>query len=112
MYGAPKECNKPARRILILISDGNDNSSRVTREEAIAKAVSSGAVVFSLGTSLVSIGPFRGDKTMEDFAERTGGKYYSEVQAKDAAKTFADISRRLSDMYFVSYSSSSRHASG
>ena len=108
VYGSPQECNRPVRRILILISDGNDNSSHVTREEAITKAVSSGAVVFSLGTSLVSTGPLRGDRTMEDFAERTGGKYYSDVQAKDAVKTFTDISRRLSDMYFVSYSSSSK----
>jgi hypothetical protein len=92
---------------LILIGDGDDNSSHITREDAITKAVSSGVVVFSLDTSLVSTVNIRGDKTMEDFAKRTGGKYYSEVLAKNAAKTFADISGRLNDMYFVGYSSSS-----
>lgn len=66
----PRDWTKPTRRVLVLISDGDDNQSLRTRGEAIAEAQKSGAVIFAINTF---IGPMsKGEKTMEDLAELTG----------------------------------------
>ena len=50
-----------ARRVLVLLSDGDDNMSRVSRSEAIAAAQNAGTVIFT-----VSTGAYRkGDKVLE-----------------------------------------------
>jgi len=42
---------QPARRVLVVLSDGGDNLSHVTRDETIAAALESGTVIFTLSTS-------------------------------------------------------------
>ena len=39
-----------ARRVLIVLSDGEDNLSHITRDAAVAKAIETGVVIFSVST--------------------------------------------------------------
>ena len=49
----PIDRHKPAaRRILVLISDGQDNQSHVTKEVAASEALRAGAVIFTIDTDL------------------------------------------------------------
>src|SRR5277367_5894711 len=60
------------RRAIILLSDGEDNLSHVTREEAIEMAQRAEAIVFTISTN-VSGTKGAGDKVLERIADATGG---------------------------------------
>jgi Ca-activated chloride channel family protein len=67
----PIDRQKPvARRILVLISDGEDNRSHVTHEVAASEALRAGAVVFTIDTDLSRMS-YRGLRIMERLAEVT-----------------------------------------
>jgi Ca-activated chloride channel family protein len=88
-----------ARRVLVLLSDGDDNMSHMTRSEAIAAAQNAGTVIFT-----VSIGPYqKGDKVLEMIASETGGIAYSGLNDTDMPKVFANIKTEIEQMYSVTY---------
>jgi VWFA-related protein len=87
------------RRVLILLTDGDDNYSCVTRSEAIGAAQHSGTVIFT-----VSTGTYRGgDKVLEMIASETGGIAYSGLTDTDMPKVFAKIKTKIEQMYSVTY---------
>jgi Ca-activated chloride channel homolog len=88
-----------ARRVLVLLSDGDDNISHVLRSEAIAAAQNAGTVIFT-----VSTGAYRkGDKVLEMMASETGGEAYSGLSDTDMPRVFAKIKTKIEQMYSVTY---------
>jgi len=90
------------RRAIILLSDGDDNQSRVTREEAIEMAQRAGVIVYTIGTSL-SPDKGRGDKVLERIAETTGGRAFFPFKIQDVANAFSDIQDELRSQYMLAY---------
>jgi VWFA-related protein len=97
---APK--NTPVRRAIILLSDGEDNQSHVTREEAIEMAQRAEAVVYTISTN-VSGTKGSGDKVLERIADATGGYAFFPFQIRDVANAFAAIQDELRSQYAISY---------
>jgi VWFA-related protein len=63
------------RRIIILISDGSDNSSREPHERAEAAAQTEGVTVFSfMIPSSANFGESRGEHFMKEVSQQTGGQ--------------------------------------
>ena len=62
------------RRAIILLSDGDDNQSRVTREKAIEMAQRAEVVIYAISTNLADKG--RGDRELERMATATGGRAF------------------------------------
>lgn len=60
------------RRVILLISDGEDNSSHVTHIRAEEAALEEGVSVFSLMTKSPLGGP-RGENFLREISQRTGG---------------------------------------
>jgi|SRR5215471_3580662 len=60
------------RRLILLISDGEDNSSHVTNRQAEKAALEEGVSVFSIVTKSY-LGPTPGATFMKEFSHRTGG---------------------------------------
>src|SRR5580698_7277438 len=81
----------PVRRAIILLSDGDDNQSHVTREEAIDMAERAAVVVYTISTNLMGSGGRHGDKILERIAEATGGRSYVPFQLTEVANAFASI---------------------
>jgi len=92
----------PTRRAIILLSDGDDNQSHVTREEAIEMAQRADAIVYTISTN-VSGTKGSGDKVLERIADATGGRAFSPFQIRDVANAFAEIQEELRSQYAVSY---------
>src|SRR5208283_4787365 len=63
------------RRAIILLSDGEDNQSRVSREEAVEMAQRAEVIIYAISTNTSGL-KMRGDKILEHFAEETGGKAF------------------------------------
>jgi VWFA-related protein len=97
---APK--NTVVRRVIILLSDGEDNQSHVTREEAIEMAQRAEAIVYTISTN-VSGTKGNGDKVLERIADATGGRAFFPFQIRDVANDFAEIQDELRSQYAVSY---------
>ncbi|MGA9304987.1 MAG: VWA domain-containing protein [Candidatus Sulfotelmatobacter sp.] len=101
----------PARRAIILLSDGEDNQSHVTREEAIEMAQRAEAIVYTISTN-VSGTKGAGDKVLERIADATGGKAFFPFQIRDVANDFAEIQDELRSQYDVSYKPADFKADG
>jgi Ca-activated chloride channel homolog len=97
---APK--STPVRRAIILLSDGDDNQSHVTREEAIEMAQRAEAIVYTISTN-VSGTKGAGDKVLERIADATGGRAFFPFQIRDVSNDFAEIADELRSQYAVSY---------
>jgi len=89
------------RRAIILVSDGEDNSSHVTREEAIEMALRANTIVYTISTNFPSGGS--GDKVLQRIAEATGGRAFEPFQLTDVANAFTEIQNDLRSQYELSY---------
>jgi Ca-activated chloride channel homolog len=101
----------PVRRAVILLSDGDDNASSVTREKAIEMAQGAEVSVYTISTNPTSSGG-RGNKTLERIAEATGGRSYVPSQITEVANAFAAIQEELRSQYAVSYKPAAFRADG
>ena len=90
------------RRAIILLSDGEDNQSRVSREEAVEMAQRAEVIIYAISTNTSGL-KLRGDKVLEHFAEETGGKAFFPFKIEDVANAFSEISDELRSQYAVSY---------
>ncbi len=106
---APK--GTPVRRAIILLSDGEDNQSHVTREEAIEMAQRAEAIIYTISTN-VSGTKGAGDKVLERIADATGGRAFFPFQIRDVANAFAEIQDELRSQYAVSYKPADFKADG
>jgi len=93
------------RRVMIVISDGADNYSEHTREEALAMAQRAEVTVYTISTNRSGVkGP--GDKVLKRLAEETGGQVFFPFAASDLAGDFREIARELRSQYSLAYVSS------
>jgi VWFA-related protein len=101
----------PTRRAIILLSDGEDNLSHVTREEAIEMAQRANAIVYTISTN-VSGTKGSGDKILERIADATGGRAFFPFQIRDVSNAFTEIQDELRSQYDVSYKPADLKADG
>ncbi len=103
--------NGPVRRAIILLSDGDDNMSHVSREEAIDMAQRADVIVYTISTN-VSGGRRAGDKVLERIADATGGRSFFPFQITDVANAFVEIQDELRSQYALSYTPTDFRADG
>jgi Ca-activated chloride channel family protein len=92
----------PVRKAIILLTDGDDNLSHVTREEAIEMAQRAEVVVYTISTNLTDKGG-GGDKVLQRIADATGGRSYTPFQLTDVADAFGKIQEELRSQYALSF---------
>jgi Ca-activated chloride channel homolog len=101
----------PMRRAIILLSDGDDNQSHVSREEAIEMAQRADTIVYTISTNVAGARG-RGDKVLERIAEATGGRAFFPFQLTDIANVFLEIQDELRSQYALSYRPADFRADG
>src|SRR5207237_497998 len=82
------------RRAMVILSDGDDNQSRYTRDQALEMAQKADVVVYTISTNITRI-PTDGDKIMKYFAAETGGLSFFPFKAQDLAQSFDNIANEL-----------------
>jgi len=92
----------PARRAIILLSDGADNQSRHTREQAIAAALRAEVIVYVICTDATDSNR-KGDKVLMRYAEATGGRVFFPLRLKEVSDAFAEIEDELRSQYVLAY---------
>jgi len=101
----------PLRKAIIILSDGEDNQSGVTREQAIEMAERAEVLIYAISTDDSGL-ILRGDKVLEDLASATGGRAFFPFKMKDITHSFAAIEDELRSQYVVSYKPSNFDADG
>jgi VWFA-related protein len=99
----PRNWGKPTRRVLVLISDGDDNLSHITRDEAALEALRAGVVIFTINNTNLFGTSRQGENVMETFTKLTGGESFTELVGTDVPKAFESIQKMIDSMYFLSY---------
>jgi VWFA-related protein len=90
------------RRVMIIISDGQDNQSEHTREEALAMAQRAEVTIYTISTNRTGL-EGRGDKVLRRLADETGGRAFFPFEAGDLAANFQEIARELRSQYSLAY---------
>jgi len=93
---------EPVRKAIILISDGDDNQSRVYLNEAIKECERAETIIYAISTNWTpSRGP--GDKILQQLAEETGGEVFFPPSVEEMATSFKDIEEELRSQYALIY---------
>jgi len=102
----------PVRRAMILVSDGDDNQSRVLRQEALDMAQRAEVIIYTISTNLTSSSVDQGDKNLKMLAEATGGRAFFPFKLQDLADAFHDIQEELRSQYVIAYKPDQFFANG
>ena len=103
--------DRPIRKAIVILSDGEDNQSEYTRAQAIEIAQRAEVLIYAISTDDSGL-IMRGDKVLEDLASATGGRAFFPYKMKDITRSFAAIEDELRSQYDVSYKPSDFDADG
>jgi VWFA-related protein len=91
------------RRAIVIVSDGDDNQSRYTRDQALEMAQKADVVIYTISTNGITRIESDGDKVLRYFAEETGGRAFFPFKVEDLDQSFENIANELRHQYSISY---------
>ena len=90
------------RRAMVILSDGEDNQSRNTRDQALEMAQKADVTIYTISTNITHI-ETEGDKVLRYFAAETGGQSFFPFKASDLNQSFENIANELRHQYNIFY---------
>ncbi len=105
------EHHEPARKAMVVISDGDDNQSHAFVEDAIKECQRAETSVYAISTN-VSPSRDRGDDTLQKIADATGGRAFYPTKIEDMPESFGKIQQELRSQYALSYKPAEFQANG
>ena len=90
------------RRAIVIVSDGDDNQSNYTRDQALEMAQKADVVLYAISTNRSGMEQ-EGDKVLKYYASETGGRAFFPFQVEDMEQSFENIANELRHQYNISY---------
>ncbi len=90
------------RKAMVLLSDGDDTSSLVRFDDALAFAERSGVAIYTVGLR-IGRGSFGIRSKLEKLATETGGRTFFVTNASELAGVYSNIERELRSQYFLAF---------
>ena len=99
------------RRAIILLTDGQDTSSRLPRAEAINRALAAETVIYAIG---IGDSKYEGvnRSALTAVAAGTGGRAFFPKRETDLKAAFSQIEQELRSQYLIAYSSTNKQRDG
>ncbi len=97
------------RRVIVIVSDGDDLHSKRTLEEAVQEVQRSEASIYAIGTSKfgASSEP-KGEKILRTLTDETGGTVFLPYSEEQFEAAFEKINEELRSQYSLTYVPSNR----
>ncbi|HEV7682717.1 MAG TPA: VWA domain-containing protein [Pyrinomonadaceae bacterium] len=99
------------RNAIILLTDGQDTTSRVLRSEAINRALEAETVIYAIGIGDKKYGGVD-QSALNKVATATGGRAFFPKRDTDLTNAFAEIEQELRSQYLIAYSPSNKNRDG
>ena len=90
------------RRAMVILSDGDDNQSRYTRDQALEMAQKADVVIYTISTNITRI-ESDGDKVLKYLSSETGGVTFFPFKVEDLSQSFENIANEMRHQYNVLY---------
>lgn len=107
VYVASRALDKrKGRKVLVLITDGEDVDSKVDYKEALRAAQEAEALIYSIIIVPIEASAGReigGEHALIQLSEDTGGKYYYATSTQELDEAFRKISDELRTQYLLAY---------
>ena len=106
---------QPGRRVIVVVSDGEDTTSQVSLDECLRRAQNSEAVLYALVVQPIKgeVGRnLAGEHTMIFLAARTGGRFFKVASAESLRTSYLSISDELRTQYYLGYYPKQKPKSG
>lgn len=114
--------NVPGRRVIVLITDGDDTFSRAQLIDAIDIAQRTETTIFGISTKAGFLGSVpgveagttkdKGDKFLTQLAEQTGGQAFFTGDMTALERAFTRISQELRSQYIITYRPANQNYDG
>jgi len=93
---------EPVRKAMVLISDGDDDQSRVYLDEAVKECQRSETIIYAVSTNWT---PSRGkgDQVLSQMAAETGGQAFFPPSVEQMSLSFRSIEEELRSQYALTY---------
>lgn len=114
--------NVPGRRVIVLITDGDDTFSRAELKDAIDIAQRTETTIFGISTKAGFLGSVpgveagtvkdKGDKFLTQLCEQTGGEAFFTGDMYELEKAFKKISEELRSQYIITYRPANQNYDG
>ena len=101
--------NDPVARVLVVLSDGDDNTSRTTLNQAINMAQIRDITIYTINTRSETVDFSRvgltakGDGALKEIAEQTGGRSFVRMSSWELTRAFSAIEKEKRNRYSLSY---------
>lgn len=100
--------NEVGRKVLILLTDGEDQGSRVRLDQALEAAQKSDVIIYSVEISdrafyYGHMMGYSGDSVLKKFSDETGGRVLPVNHINDTGTAFEQIARELRTQYLLGY---------
>ncbi|HUX43954.1 MAG TPA: VWA domain-containing protein [Terracidiphilus sp.] len=93
---------EPVRKAMILITDGDDDQSRVRLDESIKECQRAETIIYAISTNWTPTRG-RGDKVLQQMAEATGGLVLYPPSVEQMSESFQNIEEELRSQYALTY---------
>jgi VWFA-related protein len=90
------------RRAMIIISDGEDTESRMSRDQALEMAQKADTVIYAISTNITREDK-DGDKVLRYLTDETGGQAFFPFKIEDLDQSFENIANELRHQYNIFY---------
>jgi Ca-activated chloride channel homolog len=114
--------NVPGRRVIVIITDGEDTFSRAELKDAIDIAQRTETTIFGISTKAGFLGSVpgvdagtvksKGDKLLTRLCEETGGEAFFTGDMLELERAFKKISEELRSQYIITYRPANQNYDG
>ncbi len=109
--------NEVGRKVIVVLSDGEDTGSSKSLREALEAAQRSDVIIYSIAVIdrnfyFARSAGYSGDAILKKYAEQTGGRYIEVTRIENAAQAFREIAEELRTQYSLAYKPSNSKRDG
>jgi VWFA-related protein len=100
------------RRAIVLITDGYDEHSSVSFEQALASVKSAGATLYVVGIGGVAGISIKGERLLRHLAEETGGRFFFPAREEQLNEVHDVLTEDVQNRYLITYTPENQKADG